>query len=58
MAPSRGAPAVERPKEMREDIAVDGWALTMLRKENAGYASTCAPAPRASRISDWPDVSD
>jgi PAT family acetyl-CoA transporter-like MFS transporter 1 len=24
-----------------QDIAVDGWALTMLRKENAGYASTC-----------------
>jgi len=24
-----------------QDIAVDGWALTMLRTENAGYASTC-----------------
>lgn len=24
-----------------QDIAVDGWALTMLREENAGYASTC-----------------
>lgn len=24
-----------------QDIAVDGWALTMLRKENVGYASTC-----------------
>lgn len=24
-----------------QDIAVDGWALTMLRAENAGYASTC-----------------
>lgn len=24
-----------------QDIAVDGWALTMLRPENAGYASTC-----------------
>lgn len=24
-----------------QDIAVDGWALTMLRQENAGYASTC-----------------
>mmetsp|Transcript_159174 Transcript_159174/g.296697 ORF Transcript_159174/g.296697 Transcript_159174/m.296697 type:complete len:431 (-) Transcript_159174:30-1322(-) len=24
-----------------QDIAVDGWALTMLRSENAGYASTC-----------------
>lgn len=23
-----------------QDIAVDGWALTMLRKENVGYAST------------------
>jgi len=24
-----------------QDIAVDGWALTMLRKQNVGYASTC-----------------
>mmetsp|Transcript_36 Transcript_36/g.45 ORF Transcript_36/g.45 Transcript_36/m.45 type:complete len:482 (+) Transcript_36:174-1619(+) len=24
-----------------QDIAVDGWALTMLSKENIGYASTC-----------------
>ena len=24
-----------------QDIAVDGWALTMLSKENVGYASTC-----------------
>uniref|UniRef100_A0A6P7G5N7 Acetyl-coenzyme A transporter 1 n=1 Tax=Diabrotica virgifera virgifera TaxID=50390 RepID=A0A6P7G5N7_DIAVI len=24
-----------------QDIAVDGWALTMLRKENVGHASTC-----------------
>jgi len=24
-----------------QDIAVDGWALTMLRKENVGYASVC-----------------
>eukprot|EP01138_Halocafeteria_seosinensis_P013164 gb/GECG01013445.1/.p1 GENE.gb/GECG01013445.1/~~gb/GECG01013445.1/.p1 ORF type:complete len:721 (+),score=51.77 gb/GECG01013445.1/:1-2163(+) len=24
-----------------QDIAVDGWALTMLRPENVGYASTC-----------------
>lgn len=24
-----------------QDIAVDGWALTMLRKENVGYAATC-----------------
>lgn len=24
-----------------QDIAVDGWALTMLRPENAGYASQC-----------------
>ena len=23
-----------------QDIAVDGWALTMLRKENVGYAAT------------------
>jgi len=27
-----------------QDIAVDGWALTMLRPENAGYASTCNAA--------------
>lgn len=24
-----------------QDIAVDGWALTMLRKENVAYAATC-----------------
>lgn len=24
-----------------QDIAVDGWALSLLRKENIGYASTC-----------------
>lgn len=24
-----------------QDIAVDGWALTLLSKENVGYASTC-----------------
>jgi len=24
-----------------QDIAVDGWALTMLSKENVGFASTC-----------------
>lgn len=24
-----------------QDIAVDGWALTMLKKQNVGYASTC-----------------
>jgi PAT family acetyl-CoA transporter-like MFS transporter 1 len=24
-----------------QDVAVDGWALTMLRRENVGYASTC-----------------
>ena len=24
-----------------QDIAVDGWALTMLSKDNVGYASTC-----------------
>ncbi len=24
-----------------QDIAVDGWALTILSKENVGYASTC-----------------
>jgi len=24
-----------------QDIAVDGWAITMLRPENVGYASTC-----------------
>lgn len=24
-----------------QDIAVDGWALTMLKKSNVGYASTC-----------------
>lgn len=24
-----------------QDIAVDGWALTLLRRENVGYASSC-----------------
>lgn len=24
-----------------QDIVVDGWALTMLKKENVGHASTC-----------------
>ena len=24
-----------------QDIAVDGWALTMLSRENVGYASLC-----------------
>lgn len=24
-----------------QDIAVDGWALTMLKRENVGFASTC-----------------
>ena len=24
-----------------QDIAVDGWALTMLKRQNVGYASTC-----------------
>ena len=24
-----------------QDIAVDGWALTMLQRHNVGYASTC-----------------
>ena len=24
-----------------QDIAVDGWALTMLRRRNVGHASTC-----------------
>merc|ERR1719421_2055794 len=27
-----------------QDIAVDGWAITMLREENVGYASTCNAA--------------
>ena len=26
---------------MRQDIAVDGWALTILSRENVGFASTC-----------------
>lgn len=25
----------------KKDIAVDGWALTMLSRQNVGYASTC-----------------
>jgi len=27
-----------------QDVAVDGWALTMLRPENVGYGSTCNSA--------------
>jgi len=27
-----------------QDIAVDGWALTMLRKENASYQGVCNAA--------------
>jgi PAT family acetyl-CoA transporter-like MFS transporter 1 len=27
-----------------QDIAVDGWALTMLKRRNVGYASTCNTA--------------
>ena len=27
-----------------QDIAVDGWALTMLSRDNVGYASTCNSA--------------
>ena len=27
-----------------QDIAVDGWALTMLSKKNVGWASTCNSA--------------
>jgi len=27
-----------------QDIALDGWAVTMLRQENAGYASVCNAA--------------
>jgi PAT family acetyl-CoA transporter-like MFS transporter 1 len=27
-----------------QDVAVDGWALTMLSKENVGYAATCNAA--------------
>ena len=30
-----------------QDIAVDGWALTMLTKENVGWAATCNSAGQA-----------
>ncbi|XP_050523109.1 acetyl-coenzyme A transporter 1-like isoform X7 [Daktulosphaira vitifoliae] len=33
-----------------QDIAVDGWALTMLKKENVGYASTCNSSGQAVGI--------
>lgn len=29
------------PSTFLKDIAVDGWALTMLSRKNVGYASTC-----------------
>lgn len=31
----------DQPRLPLQDIAVDGWALTMLSRENVGYASTC-----------------
>ena len=31
-----------------KDIAVDGWALTMLSRENVGYASTCNSVGQAA----------
>lgn len=30
-----------RHPHVHQDIAVDGWALTMLSRENVGFASTC-----------------
>lgn len=34
-------PSNDCPFSAPKDIAVDGWALTMLSRENVGYASTC-----------------
>ncbi|XP_060835227.1 acetyl-coenzyme A transporter 1-like [Rhopalosiphum padi] len=39
-----------------QDIAVDGWALTLLQKNNVGYASTCASIGQVIGIM-WGSVS-
>jgi len=33
-----------------QDIAIDGWGITMLRRENVGYASTCNTSGQAMGI--------
>ena len=33
-----------------QDIAVDGWALTMLSKKNVGLASTCNSVGQVNTI--------
>jgi len=35
------APGVTRLAARMQDIAVDGWALTLLSRRHVGYASTC-----------------
>lgn len=34
-------PSPSHPACTAQDIAVDGWALTLLRPEHVEYASTC-----------------
>jgi MFS transporter, PAT family, solute carrier family 33 (acetyl-CoA transportor), member 1 len=34
-------PVPESEPSLLQDIAVDGWALTLLSKRHVGYASTC-----------------
>ena len=36
-----------------QDIAVDGWALTMLRKENVGYAATTNAMGQTLGYAPW-----
>lgn len=39
--PWRPCPEAVLPSHCTQDIAVDGWALTLLSPPNVGYASTC-----------------
>ena len=40
-----------------QDIAVDGWALTILRKENVGYAATTNAMGQTLGYATWPKKS-
>ncbi|KAG8335654.1 hypothetical protein J6590_063129 [Homalodisca vitripennis] len=33
-----------------QDVAVDGWVLTMLKRENIGYSSTCGTAGQTAGV--------
>ena len=40
-APQPGPSTPLHPRRRMQDIAVDGWALTLLSRRHVGYASTC-----------------